>query len=80
MAYVIKHKTQNLYIHFNPKTSEYWLSDKLDGACAFYYDNAINLMKQNHQEEDFMIVDITAKVSKIIEAKNEKEFLDAHQQ
>jgi len=50
-AYIIKHKTDNLYIHFNPRTGEYYVDDKIVGAVGFYEQQGKEFLKVSNLEQ-----------------------------
>lgn len=57
--YTIEQPVDKLYVHFNPKTREYFVGDKIVGACLFHkpagrkfikkhLDDSWKLIKSNH--------------------------------
>ena len=46
MQYIIKHKKENLYIHFNPNNEDYYLQNTSVGACVFDKYNGNGLISQ----------------------------------
>ena len=42
--YTIKHKTENMYVHFNPKTKAYIVGGSLLGACLFNKQKALEFI------------------------------------
>ena len=44
--YYIKHKTSDMYVHFNPHTDQYFIGDKLLGAAIFLEPKGSNFMRE----------------------------------
>jgi hypothetical protein len=73
--YLLKVKAQELYIHYNPHTYEYFLSDKILGAVGFDYDNAINIKQE--LGNDFEMIEIPSSSNMIkTHRDNEPELYD----
>ncbi len=53
----IKRKDENLYIHFNPKTSSYFTGDKLLGSVGFYEDDG-NQFIRDRLDNSWILVPI----------------------
>lgn len=60
--YTIKHSEDELYIHFNPMTQEYFVSDKLLGAAIFSEAGGLALMRETElSPTEWNLVSINSK-------------------
>lgn len=57
-SYYIKHKTKEMYIHYNPHISNYYIDDKIIGAVLFHYNNGISFMESRDIEVDFHLIPV----------------------
>lgn len=60
--YVIAHKTDDLYVHYNPHKEAYVLDDRKQGAAVFTYENGTNFLNQAGLQDDFRLVEMNNNV------------------
>lgn len=73
--YIVKHNSQEMYIHFNPHTNNYYIHDKLLGAVGFDYDNGVKFIRMTLDPRQFNLVQIKNDVKVIKTNKIDEPFI-----
>ena len=56
--YVIAHKTDDLYVHYNPHKEAYVLDDRKVGAAIFTYEDGTDFLDKSGLQNDFRLVEV----------------------
>lgn len=64
MSYTVKHKTDQLWVHYNPHTQEYCVGGTRLGAATFHKDMGDKFLKDANLGQDWKLESIPSDVTR----------------